>query len=67
MRGALLKASLKLVGIEYPKAHDVSDVLLENRDRLPEWFGRKIEFMAKASSKLAAKRELAFYGVRKSF
>lgn len=57
-----LKASLKLVGIEYPKVHDVSDVLLERRERFPGWFGEKVEFMAEASSALAAKRELAFYG-----
>ena len=57
-----LKAALKLVGIEYPKVHDVSDVLLDHRDRFPEWFREEVEFMAEASSSLAAKRELAFYG-----
>mgnify|MGYP000271122584 CR=1 FL=1 len=57
-----LKASLKLVGIEYPKVHDVSDVLLDYRGRFPEWFEAEVEFMAEVSSSLAAKRELAFYG-----
>lgn len=62
-----LKASLKLVGIEYPKVHDVSDVLIENRDRFPEWFKERIEFMAETSFNLAAKRELAFYGGEEDF
>ena len=57
-----LKASLKLVGIEYPKVHDVSDILLEHRERFPGWFSEEVDFMAEVSSTLAAKRELAFYG-----
>ncbi len=57
-----LKAALKLVGIEYPKVHDVSDVLLDYRDRFPDWFRAEVEYMADVSSSLAAKRELALYG-----
>ncbi len=57
-----LKAALRMVGIEYPKVHDVSDVLLEHRGRFPGWFAERIEFMAEVSATLAAKRELAFYG-----
>ncbi len=62
-----LKASLKLVGIEYPKVHDVSDVLIENRGRFPGWFRKRIKFMAETSFYLAAKRELAFYGGEEDF
>lgn len=62
-----LKASLRLVGIEYPKVHDVSDVLIENRNRFPEWFEERVEFMAETSFNLAAKRELAFYGEEEDF
>ena len=62
-----LKASLKLTGIEYPKVHDVSDVLLDHKDRFPHWFKAEIEFMAETSSSLAAKRELAFYGGEEEF
>jgi len=57
-----LKAALRLVGVEYPKVHDVSDVLIEVRSRFPEWFKREIDLMADASTVLVAKRELAFYG-----
>jgi len=33
-----LKAALKAVGIDYPKVHDVSDVLEVVSERFPEWF-----------------------------
>jgi HEPN domain-containing protein len=31
-----LKAALKIVAVEYPKKHDVSDVLIQVRNRFPE-------------------------------
>jgi len=55
-----LKAVLRLVGVEYPKRHDVSKVLLAFRERFPAWF--KVETYAEASRALAEKRELAMYG-----
>lgn len=58
-----LKASLRLVGIEYPKVHDVSDVLLNVKDRFPTWFAERVDNMAKISASITMKRELAFYGV----
>lgn len=57
-----LKSSLRLVGIEYPKVHDVSDVLLSVRDRFPAWFSKKVDEVAKISANITMKRELAFYG-----
>lgn len=57
-----LKAALKIVGVEYPKAHDVSDVLLEYRQRFPPWFASEVDFLADTSRRLTAKRELSFYG-----
>ncbi|MEM4141107.1 MAG: HEPN domain-containing protein [Nitrososphaeria archaeon] len=33
-----LKAALRLVGIEPPKAHDVGPILLSEKERFPEWF-----------------------------
>ncbi|MEM2909454.1 MAG: HEPN domain-containing protein [Nitrososphaerota archaeon] len=57
-----LKASLKMVGIEYPKVHDVSDVLLDYRERFPAWFKEKVDFLAETSRKLSSKRGLSFYG-----
>ncbi len=57
-----LKASLRIVGIEYPKVHDVSDLLLEYKERFPDWFREEVEFLAETSRRLSSKRELSLYG-----
>ncbi|MGQ9543707.1 MAG: HEPN domain-containing protein [Candidatus Bathyarchaeia archaeon] len=62
-----LKASLKLVGIEYPKVHDVSDVLLRVRERFPEWFREELDEICEVSRVLASKREVAFYGSEEEY
>ncbi len=61
-----LKASLRLVAIEYPKKHDVSNVLVEVKERYPEWFKREIEALADISRRLVAKREVSMYGDEES-
>lgn len=63
----LLKASLKLVGIEYPKVHDVSEVLLKVKERFPEWFKKEIDELSEISRILASKREIAFYGSEEDY
>lgn len=55
-----LKASLILIGIEYPKIHDVSGILKLYRERFPKWFRSEIDFLAETSSRLAIKREISF-------
>ena len=45
----LLKASLRLVGIEPPKWHDVGPVLIEYSDRFPKWFRNEIPQLAAIS------------------
>lgn len=57
-----LKSALKLVGIEYPKIHDVSPVLEGVPDRFPSWFTDQLGFLSQASASLAEKREPSFYG-----
>jgi len=59
-----LKAVLRFLAVEYPREHDVRDVLLEvaSSRELPEWFMDEVEFMAAVSSDLARKRGPAFYG-----
>lgn len=59
-----LKAALRFLAIEYPREHDVRDVLVEvaSSRELPEWFKAEVEFMANVSSDLARKRGPAFYG-----
>lgn len=55
-----LKAALRLLGVEYPKRHDVSKVLLLFKDRFPAWFD--VDVFALKSRELAEKREPAMYG-----
>ncbi len=62
-----LKAVLKAVGIEYPKVHDVSDVLDAVKDRFPQWFRAEIGFLRESSKALAKKREISFYGGEEAF
>lgn len=64
-----LKAALRYLAIEYPREHDVSDVLLAvKRTRsLPKWFEEKIESMTEVSRDLARKRGPAFYGDERTF
>ena len=57
-----LKALLRHVGIEPPKWHDVSPILLEHRDRFPGVAGADLERLATASTWLRKERELSFYG-----
>ncbi|MCD6114153.1 MAG: HEPN domain-containing protein [Thermoprotei archaeon] len=57
-----LKASLRLVGVEPPKWHDVGPVLKRERKRFPKWFSEIIDKLASISRKLRKERELAMYG-----
>jgi len=57
-----LKAVLRAVGIEYPKDHDVSDVLLACKERLPEEILEDMERLMRISSELVDKRGPAMYG-----
>jgi len=50
------------MGIEYPKIHDVGDVLIENADKLPEELKENIKELADLISELASIRGPAFYG-----
>lgn len=58
----MVKALLRLVSIEYPRSHDVSDALLEHSDKLPRELKDRIEELAKLVSELASIRGPAFYG-----
>ncbi len=63
-----LKAALRFLAIEYPRDHDVSDVLLRIRETrpLPDWFKNNFDFMVSVSGDLARKRGPAFYGIERS-
>jgi HEPN domain-containing protein len=57
-----LKGLLLSRGIDPPRVHDVSDVLLAERSRLPDAIQEEVERLAEASRQLRRDRELAFYG-----
>jgi HEPN domain-containing protein len=57
-----LKALLRASGIDPPRIHDVSEVLLAERARFPQVVQLEVEQLAEASRQLRRDRELAFYG-----
>jgi HEPN domain-containing protein len=58
----LLKALLRIMGIEPPKFHDVGKILRENRDLLAEAMQPEVDIVARSSFELRRDRELSFYG-----
>ncbi len=57
-----LKGLLRACRIEVPRVHDVSPVLLDNRELLPRDLDARLEELVKISRSLRRDRELAFYG-----
>ena len=57
-----LKALLRARGVDPPRLHDVSDVLVAERDRLPTAVTAELETLTGISRALRRDRELAFYG-----
>ncbi|MCJ7628061.1 MAG: HEPN domain-containing protein [Longimicrobiales bacterium] len=57
-----LKALLRGYGIDPPRIHDVSEVLLSERGRFPEAVEKRLETLTEISRTLRRDRELAFYG-----
>ena len=57
-----LKGLLKSCGVDPPRIHDVSAVLLHERERLPDGPHENAERLAAISRDLRRDRELAFYG-----
>lgn len=57
-----LKALLRISSIEVPRIHDVSDILLKERKKIPKAVSGDLDRMAEISHSLRRDRELAFYG-----
>lgn len=57
-----LKGVLRKVGVEPPRWHDVSDLILEHKDRFPDVVSEKAEEIARISKWLRKEREFSFYG-----
>ncbi len=56
------KALLRAASVEYPRSHDVSDVLVQSAGRMPEPVRSEIREIADLVSELAAVRGPAMYG-----
>ena len=57
-----LKGALRWVGVEPAKVHDVSEILIEERGRFPEFFEKAMDKLAEISKRLARERGRSFYG-----
>lgn len=57
-----LKGLLRAAGVDPPRVHDVADVLMAERGRLPTALAGDVDRLAAASRSLRRDRELAFYG-----
>ncbi|HSJ09879.1 MAG TPA: HEPN domain-containing protein [Longimicrobiales bacterium] len=57
-----LMGLLRSVGVSPPRVHDVSEVLIAERERLPQELDPFVERMVSVSRRLRRDRELAFYG-----
>ncbi len=55
-----LKGILRLIGVEYPKVHDVGDVFLEQMTRFSQ-DAENLKKIAEISKRLAKDREPSFY------
>ncbi|MFN3245779.1 MAG: HEPN domain-containing protein [Leptonema sp. (in: bacteria)] len=57
-----LKGMLRYIGIEPPKLHDVSSLLIEYKDFFKPEIQLHIDKLAMISKRLRKERELSFYG-----
>jgi HEPN domain-containing protein len=57
-----LKGLLRMAGIDAPRIHDVSQILLDNRELIPDRVRPHVEKLAEYSRCLRRDRELAFDG-----
>ena len=57
-----LKAILRMGGVEPPRSHDLSDILLNSANRLAPEIRPQVKTLANISRKLRRDRELSFYG-----
>jgi HEPN domain-containing protein len=57
-----LKGLLRSCGVSPPRVHDVSDVLVAERERLPGALQAHVDTMVRVSRRMRRDRELAFYG-----
>ena len=56
------KAMLRHAGIDPPKWHDVSDIIIANKDLFPDEIQANLDAISSISKWLRKERELSFYG-----
>ncbi len=61
-----LKSVLRIIGVEYPKVHDVGDIIYIYKDKYPKWFRKELDYIRKVSRESALKRAPAMYGLELS-
>ncbi len=57
-----LKGLLRSCGVTPPRIHDVSDLLVQEREKLPQQLWEHLDELTRISRRLRRDRELAFYG-----
>src|SRR4030067_1997174 len=57
-----LKGMVREGGVEPPRWHDVSDLILEHRGRFPDLVGQRVYDLTRISRWLRKEREFSFYG-----
>lgn len=57
-----VKAVLRCLGIEFPKEHDVSEVLAGIEEKLPSWFEENVPLIARIMREITVQRGPALYG-----
>lgn len=64
-----LKAALRLLGVEYPRQHEVGELLrvVSVERGLPEWFLSELPAIILVSKRLVENRGPAFYGDEAAF
>jgi len=60
-----IKACLRIIGVDYPKVHDVGDVLEHYKDSFPEWLRNEIPQIRRISRNLYQKRGPSVYGIER--
>jgi len=58
-----IKGLLRLVGIEFPREHDVSEVLVVSADRFPDAWREVLPELARKMREITPKRGPAMYGL----
>lgn len=58
-----IKGLLRLVGIEFPREHDVSEALVGSRDRFPGSWREDVLDLARRMREITPKRGPAMYGL----